>query len=186
MSTIPSTEPAIIVAGDTIAWSRTLTDYPASAGWVLAYRLINSAGKIDITASASGDDHAISVAAATTANWTAGSYTWQATVTKTTQRYTIGSGTLTIKPNLAAQAGGFDARSAAQKALDDTRAALATWISSNGHVQEYEIAGRRMKYASLADIQGRIRLLEREVAREQSAEKIAAGLGAGRRVLVRS
>ena len=51
--------------------------------------------------------------------------------------------------------------------MDDLRAALATWIASNGQVQEYSVAGRTMKYASAADIQARIQLLEREVARRK-------------------
>lgn len=185
MADIPSTEPLFIQAGDTVAWTRNLADYPASA-WDLKYRLINAAAKIDITAVADGDTHSVTVAAATTATWAAGEYTWQAYVEGgSSERYTVASGRLTIKPDLAAKAAAFEARSTARKALDDTRAALATWIASNGQVQEYEIAGRRMKYSSIADIQGRIQLLEREVAREESAEKLAAGLQPPRRVLVR-
>lgn len=181
----PTKEPAFIRAGDTVTWRRTLADYPASSGWALKYRIINAAGKIDLTATASGDDHLVSAAAVATATWAAGEYTWQAYAEKSGERHTVGTGRLTVQPNLAAQAAGFDARSTARKALDDTRAALATWIASRGHVQEYEIAGRRMKFASLADIEGRIRLMAREVAREESAEKLAAGLGAGRKVYVR-
>lgn len=185
MATIPSTEPSFVRAGDTVAWTRTLDDYPASA-WTLKYRLINAAGKIDITAVADGDTHSVSVAAATTAAWTAGVYAWQAYVEGgTSERYTVGTGTVTVQPDLAAEAAGFEARSTAKKALDDTRAALATWIATNGQVQEYQIAGRVMKYSSIADIEGRIRLLEREVAREEAAEKLAAGLQPPRRVLVR-
>jgi hypothetical protein len=42
-----------------------------------------------------------------------------------------------------------------------------------------------MKFASAADIQQRIALAEREVARETAAANLAAGISAGRRVLVR-
>lgn len=185
MAAIPSTEPLYIQAGDTVAWTRDLTDYPASA-WALKYRLINAAAKIDITAAADGDTHSVTVAAATTATWADGDYTWQSYVEGgASERYTVATGRLTIKPDLAAKAAAFEARSTARKALDDTRAALATWIASNGQVQEYEISGRKMKYSSIADIQGRIQLLEREVAREEAAEKLAAGLQPARRVLVR-
>lgn len=185
MADIPSTEPLYIQAGDTVAWTRAIADYPAGA-WTLKYRLINAAAKIDITAAADGDTHSVTVAAATTATWAAGDYTWQAYVEGgSSERYTVASGRVTIKPDLAAKAAAFEARSTARKALDDTRAALATWIASNGQVQEYQIAGRVMKYSSVADIQGRIQLLEREVAREEAAEKLAAGLQPPRRVLVR-
>lgn len=183
--TLPTTEPAFARTGDTLAWRRSLADYPAQ-DWVLKYRLINAAGKIDLTATADGSDHLISVAAATSAAWAAGEYEWQSYVEGgTAERYTVGTGRLTLRPNLAAQAGGFEARSTARKALADLRAALATWISTSGQVQEYEIAGRRMKYASAGDIRARISLLEREVAREDTAEKLAAGQDPGRRLLVR-
>ena len=62
---IVTTEPTSITAGDSVAWTRSLSDYPASAGWSLAYTLINAAAKITINASAAGDDHAVSVSAAT-------------------------------------------------------------------------------------------------------------------------
>lgn len=182
--TVPTTEPSRFRAGDTLTWRRALANYPAST-YALAYRLINAAGSLDIAASADGDEHRVSVPAETTAGWAPGTYTWQAFVTAGSERYTVGTGQMVILPDLAAQTAGFDARSTAQKALDDTRAAMATWIASNGHVQEYEIAGRHMKYASLADIEGRIRLLQKEVAREKAAERLAAGLSTGRRVLVR-
>lgn len=182
---IPTTEPAILQAGDTIKWRKALPDYPASAGWSLAYRLINAAARIDITAAAEGDDHLVTVAAATSAAWAAGAYTWTAFVTNGSDRYTLGSGTITIRPDLAAMQAGFDARSTARKALDDLRTALAAWLSSNGHIQEYDIAGRRVKFASADDLRARIALAEREVAREDAAERLAAGIPAGRRVLVR-
>ena len=74
---IPSVEPTAIIAGDTLAWTKSLADYPASAAWVLKYRLINAASKIDITATTSGADHLVSVAAAVTALYPVGLYTYQ-------------------------------------------------------------------------------------------------------------
>ena len=78
MADIPTTEPAAVNAGDTVRWRRALADYPASAGWALTYTLLNAAGKITITASAQGDDHLVSVPAATSAGWAAGDYAWRA------------------------------------------------------------------------------------------------------------
>lgn len=183
--TIPTTEPAFLQAGDTLQWQRTLPDYPATDGWALSYRLINAATKIDIAATASGPDHLVTVSAATSAAYAAGEYAWAAYVTKTTERHTVGTGRVTVKPDLAAKTAGFDARSTAKKALDDLRAALAAWLTNSGTVQEYEIAGRRMKFATADDIRSRISIAEREVAREDAAEKLASGLPTGRRVLVR-
>ena len=72
---IATTEPTQIRAGDSITWLKTLNDYPATDSWVLHYRLINSAGKFDVTATASGSDHLVSISAATSATYTAGKYT---------------------------------------------------------------------------------------------------------------
>lgn len=185
MATIPTTEPAYLQAGDTIQWQRELTDYPAGDGWVLAYRFINAADKIDVVATASGDVHSVTISAATSAAYVAGVYTWTAFVTRAGSRYTVGQGTTTIRPDLANQAAGFEARTEAQRALADLRSAMLRWLSTNGHVQEYEIAGRRMRFASIEDLRGRIELAEREVSRETAAQRIAAGQSASRRVLVR-
>jgi hypothetical protein len=183
---IPSSEPAFVTAGDTVAWTKSLADYPASAGWTLKYRLINAAGSIDIVSSPSGDDHAISKSSSATAGWVAGDYIWQAYVEGgAAERYTIGTGSITVKPDLAAQSGGFEARGTWAKALADLRAALAAWVTSSGHVQEYEIAGRRMKFATTDDIRKRIAIAEREVAREASIDATAAGNSLGRTLNVR-
>jgi hypothetical protein len=182
---IPTCEPAFLQAGDTVRWKRALADYPASDGWTLKYRFINENGKFDVISTPDGDDHLVHLTAATTANYKPGDYAWQAYVTKAAERYTVGTGRLTIRPNLAAMPLGYDARSQARRALEDLRAALATWLSTSGHVREYEIAGRRMSFASAADINARIQIAEREVAREEFEERLAKGLDPRRRVLVR-
>lgn len=182
MAQTPTTEPTSLQAGDTIRWQRLLPDYPASAGWVLSYRLINAQTRIDIVATADGDAHLVNIPTATSAGYTAGEYTSIAQVTRGADRYTVGQGTIVIKPDWAAAADGADARTPAQRALADLRAALMRWLSTQGHVQEYEIAGRRMRFATVDEIRQRIRIAEGEVAREQAA---ASGKPIARRVLVR-
>ena len=107
---ILTTEPATLRAGDSLSWEITLADYPASAGWSLKYRLINAAGKIDIVASAAGDDYTITVSAVTSAAYVAGEYTWQSYVEKAGERYTLETGRVFVKPNLAMQAGNAKAQ----------------------------------------------------------------------------
>lgn len=177
--------PTIFTAGDTLSFTDTLADYPASAGWFLNYRIINSAGKVDIQSTASGDDHVFSVAATVTDDWNAGDYQWQAFVTKAAERYTVSTGSITIKPDLAAEAAGYDARSTAIKAIADLKSALATWTATSGHVAEYEIAGRRMKFKSVQEISDLLAFWKREAADDESAQRIASGQSGARRVLVR-
>lgn len=182
--TVPLREPASVVAGDSITWQRSLPDYPAIEGWVLSYRLINAAGKIDIAAGSLGADHLVDVDAATSAAWVAGTYTWQAAVTKGAQRVTVGNGTVVVKPDLAAQAAGFDTRSSAKKTLDLLDAAMAAH-GSQAWTQEYEIAGRRMKYRSPGEFLAFRDKVKAEVAREDAADRIAQGLAPRTKVYVR-
>ena len=181
--TTPTSEPTRLTAGDTVTWAKTLTDYPASASWVLAYTLINAAGKITITAAASGDDHLVTVLAATTANWVAGAYTWVATVTKAAERYTVGQGTVTIAPNLAA-ATTFDTRTSAKKALEAVNTALETY-GAKAYMQSYEINGRKQQFHTPGDFMAFRSKLIAEVAREDNAARLAAGLAPRNQIAVR-
>ena len=183
MAITPTTEPTSVTAGDTITWTRALADYPATA-YTLKYRLINAAGKIDITATAAGADHLVSVSSTTSAAYTAGSYAWTAWVEKTGERTTVGGGTITVKPNIAALAT-LDARSDAAIIVDQLMAAYKTYTASQGNVAEYEIAGRRMKYRSSAEILDQLNHWKGILAGEKRAERIAAGLGGGNQIHVR-
>ena len=180
--TVPTSEPSSVRAGDLVTWTKTLDDYPANAGWVLSYALVKTGLRIAFTASASGADHLVSVPAATSAAWAAGSYQWVARVTKTTEIYTVGSGTLQILPDLAAASTGYDARTHAQKTLS----ALESWIEGRDiAVAEYEIAGRRLKTIGTGDL---LKLRDRyrqEVKAEDNATRLAAGLSPRNKLQVR-
>ena len=180
-----STEPVIIQAGDTIAWRKHLPNYPASAGWSLTYTFVGQTGKFQIAATPDGSDYAVTVPATTSATWQPGKYRWVATVTRAGERYTVDSGLAVVKPDLTAAPVGTDPRTPAQRTLDDLKAALQKWLSTSGHVREYEINGRRMVFASAADIEARIKIAQRMVAEEQAAERLAAGLNTRRRIMVR-
>lgn len=178
---IPTTTPASLIAGDTAKWQLTLPDYPANDGWAVGYTLINADAKIIFSASASGADHLINVAAASTASWAAGSYQWRATASKSGEVYTVGTGTLTIQPAFSVAT--LDVRSFAAKTLEAIEAYLSN--GNNLQAQEYEIAGRRLKRMSYPELIAARDKFRAEVAREISASNIARGLPDGRRVYVR-
>ena len=169
-ATIPSTEPSSFRAGDLLAWTKALSDYPANAGWALVYTLINATAKITITASASGAEFSVSVPAATTAAYTAGDYQWMARVTKATEIYTVGQGTVTILPNLAT-ATTFDVRSHAKTMLDAIEAAYEGKASSTQ--LEMEINGRRIRNFSPEEMIRWRSFYKAEVAKEAQAETFA-------------
>lgn len=180
----PATEPVEVTAGDTVQWTRSLADYPANEGWTLTYTLINATTKISITASASGEDHAVSVAAATTATWAAGTYAWQAYVTYGgAERHTVGTGTIVIRPNLAG-ATTLDNRSAARKALDAMDAALEAH-GARAHLEAFTIGDRQQKFRSMADFIAARSRLQAEVAREENLQRLRAGLSPRNQLLVR-
>lgn len=159
--------------------------YPASAGWTLKYRLLWPTGTaVQITATASGDDYAVSLSTTATAGWTPGQATLLSWVEKGSERITLAQQAVTILANLAL-ASTYDGRSQAQKALADAKAALAAYMA-NGQLQvaEYEIGARRMKFRSADEIRGLIHHYEREVAAERALQAMLEG-GTPGRVLTR-
>lgn len=181
---IPTTEPTAFTAGDTVKWRRALDHYLPTDGWVLTYAL-RGAGKIDLTATADGSDHLVTITAATSAGYTAGKYTWQGYATKsaTSERYPIGSGQIEIKPNLAAvSASTYEWRTEAKVIYDQLVAAYKSYSASRGGVQQYTIAGRSMTFRSPADF---IREIEYWRAQVQAEEQAAGIAQQGRNVFVR-
>jgi hypothetical protein len=180
-ATIPTIEPSLITAGDTLKWVKTLADYSAADGWVLSYVFINAAAKFSITATASGSDFAVTVAAATTAAYAAGAYDWRAQVSKSGEVYTVSTGRATVKPAFSVAT--LDGRSQARTSLEAIEAMLQGRASSAVH--EYEIAGRRLKYIPVPELLQLRDALRADVAREDTAARIASGLGDNRRIYVR-
>ena len=69
-----SYEPEKVTAGVTWKWKKTFSDYPASE-WTLTYYLRkNGATATSFNATADGDTHLVTVAAATTAAYASGIY----------------------------------------------------------------------------------------------------------------
>lgn len=183
---IPTSEPTELRAGDTWTWTKTLADYPASTPWTLKYRFKNAAGGFEIVASASGDGYSVSVAAATTAAYAAGAYSWMAWVEGgSSEKYTVDSGTLTIDPDYRSGTSttAYDGRSHAQTVLDAIEAVIEGRASKDQ--EEYEIAGRRLKRTAIPTLLKMRQHYKAEVAAEAAREAIANGTGTGRRIQFR-
>lgn len=183
--TNPTIEPRTLRAGDTWKWRREdLADYPAPT-WTLKYRFKSAAGGFEVVAAASGALHQVTVAASTTAGFAAGTYSWAAWVESGAEQYTVGSGTVTIEPNLRAGAAtdALDARSHARKVLAAIEAVLEGRASRDQ--EEYRIGDRMLKRTPIADLLRLRALYRKEVAAEDAAAAIANGTGTGRRILTR-
>lgn len=116
--------PKEITAGDAAAWRFYSSNFPADEGWALSYALVNAGGRIAINAGGDGQSHLVNLATTDTAAWPAGEYRWQSYATKAAERYTLDEGTITIRPNFATQADGFDARHHLYKVRDALEAVV--------------------------------------------------------------
>lgn len=132
--------PAKVRAGDTLKFTDTVDDYPATDGWTLNYVLVN--GQQHQTFSASGSEYAFNVALTTTKNWAAGDYRWQAYVDGvSSEKHTVGSGFVTILPDYSA--GPSDQRSHVEKILSAIEATLEGKILTDA--ESVTINGRSIK-----------------------------------------
>ena len=185
--------PSEIRAGDTVKWrDDSSTDVFGneikSDEWTLKYFLrTNTASEGHIsTGSVFGTGWEFTISATDSADFDAGNWYWQAIATKSSEKITLGYGTLTVEAALeySGTPGAFDGRTQARKDLEAVQTAIRTLING-GAVQEYKIGNRNLKRYDLPDLiqlEGR---LKAEVKREEQAELIANGLGNPRNMFVR-
>ena len=111
-------EPLEIFAGDSISFTKTLANYPAT-DWSLTYRILSKQGAtpITISATADGNDFSVSVDKTTSASWTPGDYWMIGFVSTSTERVQIYSEKLIINPDPAAVSN-YDGRTYPEKMLE--------------------------------------------------------------------
>lgn len=177
--TVPTSEPSQLRSGDTWQWRREdLSDYPAST-WTLTYYFRNASGYFDVAASADGDLFAVSVAAATTAAYTAGWYDWYALVSAGTERYQIGTGRIEVLADVSA-AVAFDGRGWARRMLDLVEAALLGRATSD----ELDLINATMGDRGLSRDRGGLIALRSQLKTELAATEPGYADGKSR-ILVR-
>ena len=173
--------PSTLQVGLTWEWDASFSDYPASTH-TLVYTLINSSNKISITASADDDDYTVAVATATTEAYSAGVYSYQATVTDGTDTFLVASGEITVNPSFSA-ATTYDNRTHAKKVLDAIEATLEGKASQDQ--QMIMIGGRQITTFSPDQLLSFRDAYRAEYKAEQVAAGIAAGNGNSRKIKVK-
>jgi hypothetical protein len=152
----------------------------SSSDYTLTYYLrFNAASEgATVVGTAYGTGWQFSIAAATSVNFDAGTWYWQAVATKTGSTITLGSGQSTVLAALSYSGtpAALDGRSQAQKDLDAVQAAIRT-IVAGGVAKEYTIGNRSLKKYDLTDLLALETKLKADVNREQKAQLIANGLG---------
>jgi hypothetical protein len=190
--------PAQIRAGDTVKWrdeaSRDNLGNPIDGGsWSLTYYLRTNhthegatVAGVAIPGTVSGAGWEFTISSATSADFVADQWFWQAIAEKAGEKVTLGAGQLTVLPGLdyTGQPSAFDGRSQAQKDLAAVQAAIRA-IVSGGVVQEYKIGTRSLKKYEMADLIALEGKLKAEVKREQAAQLAANGLGNPHNLFVR-
>ncbi len=175
---IPTTEPTLIVAGDTVQWTKSLSDYPATDGWTLSYSFQlpgSTATPITFDADPDGANYAIEVDADDTADWAAGSYNWTSYVTNVSdERHTVERGTVQI----ASDPTGVPGSTHATRTLAIIEAALEARLPRG--LEMYTIDGQQVQKLTHEALS---RLHDKYLAAvkaEQDAARVAAGLSSRR------
>lgn len=180
MADTASTEPVYFIAGDTVKWQMALADYKASDGWVLSYAL-RGPSSINLTTTAVGAEHLVTIPAATSAAYKAGTYAFDSYVTKGAERYTVGSGYIEIKANLATLTAFTDRLLTLQADID----AINAWMGKNYNYASYAIGGRSMNKYSVTELYTLRGAMMAELSGLKDAEKIRRGLGTSKLIRVR-
>ncbi|HEX8773264.1 MAG TPA: hypothetical protein VF735_06625 [Pyrinomonadaceae bacterium] len=185
---IPDYEPQEIIIGETLEWTKVLTDFPASE-WTLSY-YVRGAGKgFDVAATASGDTHEVTVAASVTAEMSAGAYYWQAWVAKDSEKHLVDQGAVLVKQGFVgvAVATTVDARSTVKKILDAIDAMMLGKATLDQ--QEYMIqsgtGARQLKRIPISELLTLRATYAQLYAGELRAAKLKAGAPYMKNILVR-
>ncbi|RIL03132.1 MAG: hypothetical protein DCC71_15485 [Proteobacteria bacterium] len=173
-------EPTCLIAGDSVAWRRELADYPATGGWAVAYAL-RGPDSLDLAATADGDAHVVELTAAASGALAAGRYLVAGFATLGAERATFYQGELELSPNPASLAAGHDPRTHARRVLEAIEAVLEQRATRDQ--ASFTLNGRALERWPIADLLAFRDRYRREVAGEEAAARLAAGLGNPRRTI---
>ena len=144
---IPTSEPAFLYAGDTLQFTKSFTDYPATDGWALTYYFLADDGsgkKFQVPATASGTGFAVTYL---TSNVEFARYVWRAKVILGAVSVTVATGVIDILPSLE---NGGDVRTQNRRTLDNINAVLEGRASST--IMESIVEGTRLNRIPHADL----------------------------------
>ena len=183
----PTVKPDILTVGDRWVWKRTDlgTDYPPSS-YALSYNARSQgAGSIaiSITASESGDDYLVEVASATTASYTAGTYSWSAYITRSSdsQRIQIDSGDFVIKTNLATSTA--DPRTQPEQMVDHLESILESLAQKL--TTSYSVSDRSNTLTSMEDVRNQLDYYKGKVKSEINKARVKSGMRTDSNLLLR-
>lgn len=168
--------PNSFTVGESFSWTKEFSLYPASL-WDLTYHFRGVGQGFDVEATANGNKFDLSALSTQTDNCTAGTYSYQAYVTKDAEKILVDQGTIRVHPNLASLDlnDSFDGRSKAQKILD----AIDAMIEGKATLdqQAYQIGNRQLSRIPIPDLIMLRDKYQRIVAEEKRAKNLKKGSG---------
>lgn len=174
-------EPRKLIAGDSVSWSRTLSGYLPSDGWVLRYRLVSLNNSYGISSSGNDAEHQVVLSGADTENWVEGEYSLVAWVSKGDDRHTISQARVRVMPNPASA--DYDPRSHAEKMLTALREQLQKKATSGK--QSITVDGQTVTYATWDEMVNAEKYYRGRVNRQRRREREKRTGRTSNRVLVR-
>jgi len=181
---IPSIEPLTFRAGDTIKWTKTLTNY-SSAEWDLIYNF-RGPDTFDVTATASGTAFLVALTAAESLEVGPGVYRYQGKVfnSDVTEQWTVAEGRVEIFPCMADVDSGYEARTPARVSLDAINAVIQNRATQSQLEWTIQAAGRSVRHMGPEELAKWLQFFQAEVAREEAAVLAERGENPGNMIVV--
>lgn len=145
-------EPIELCSGDTLSFTRTLSNYLPSAGWSLKYELRGGNQVIEFVSTASGSSHLISVPAIDTANWISGEYVLFGYAINGAQRNQIYEGSVTINLDAPASLGNVPVKTFAQKMVEALEAQLLVVTAGGVGLKSSRIGETMFEYQTYEEL----------------------------------
>lgn len=162
--------PRRITVGDTVTWDETLTEFPASASWVLSYSFTSPLAQFASAHVAVGDIHRITIV---TTDLEVGHYEYAKKITDGTSTFTLETGIHDVDPDLSADTAGVDRRSYAGITLENIEAMLQGKATKDQ--TSYSLNGRALSRYSIAELNEWRALLRVEVRDERQKARRKSG-----------
>ena len=183
----PNVEPETLTVGDRWVWKRDdlASDYPL-ASYALSYEArLQGAGSPNFTLAAteSGSEYLIEIPSVNTASLTAGTYNWNAFITRSSdnQRIEIASGIWEILANLATSTA--DPRDHDEKMVDYLKATLESLAQKL--TDSYSVSDRSNTLKSMDDVRTQLDFYEGKVKSKINKTRAEAGQRTDQNILLR-
>lgn len=177
MAQQPCREPIEFAAGDTLTFTRSISDYLASAGWALTYELRGGSQPIEFASIADGDSHKVTVTAAVTATWLPGDYVLAGYAIKGAERHQIYVGDFPVSADFQSSPGDEPVTTFAQRMVEKLE--LVMEGKADNDLLESRIGETMFKYLSPAELRTEhgywVSVRRQEIAKERAKSGLPTG-----------